>query len=109
MRKSVKTLNARFCVYLAGTSLGKLLRTIYLCDYYTLPEFRDEIYRTLERSESVHALQRAIHIGTIPGVTKFLRFPVLGGSKECLDAKVLFDRKHSNNIHQLLMECLHSC
>ena len=27
-------------VYLAGTSLGKLLRTIYLCDYYTLPDFR---------------------------------------------------------------------
>jgi TnpA family transposase len=53
-------------VYLAGTSLGKLLRTIYLCDYYTLPEFRHEIYRTLERGESVHALQRAIHIGTIP-------------------------------------------
>ena len=53
-------------VYLAGTSLGKLLRTIYLCDYYTLPEFRQEIYRTLERGESVHALQRAIHIGTIP-------------------------------------------
>jgi len=53
-------------VYLAGTSLGKLLRTIYLCDYYTLPDFRHEIYRTLERGESVHALQRAIHIGTIP-------------------------------------------
>jgi len=27
---------------------------------------RHEIYRTLERGESVHALQRAIHIGTIP-------------------------------------------
>jgi TnpA family transposase len=53
-------------LYLAGSSLGKLLRTIYLCDYYTLPEFRHEIYRTLERGESVHALQRAIHIGTIP-------------------------------------------
>ncbi len=53
-------------VYLAGTSLGKLLRTIYLCDYYTLPDFRHETYRTLERGESVHALQRAIHIGTIP-------------------------------------------
>ena len=53
-------------VYLAGTSLGKLLRTIYLCDYFTLSDFRHEIYRVLERGESVHALQRAIHIGTVP-------------------------------------------
>jgi TnpA family transposase len=53
-------------VYLAGSSLGKLLRTIYLCDYFTLSDFRHEIYRVLERGESVHALQRAIHIGTIP-------------------------------------------
>jgi TnpA family transposase len=30
-------------VYLAGNSLGKRLRTIYLCDYYTLPEFSNEI------------------------------------------------------------------
>lgn len=53
-------------VYLAGTSLGKLLRTIYLCDYLTLSDFRHEIYQVLERGESVHALQRAIHIGTVP-------------------------------------------
>lgn len=53
-------------VYLAGTSLGKLLRTIYLCDYFTLREFRQAIYSVLERGESVHALQRAIHIGALP-------------------------------------------
>ena len=53
-------------VYLAGNSLGKLLRTIYLCDHFTLPDFRQAIYEVLERGESVHALQRAIHIGTIP-------------------------------------------
>ena len=53
-------------VYLAGTSLGKLLRTIYLCDYFTLRDFRQAIYSVLERGESVHALQRAIHIGAVP-------------------------------------------
>jgi hypothetical protein len=50
---------------LLGRSLGKLLRRIYLCDYYTLPEFRHEIYRHSSAGKSVHALQRAIHIGTI--------------------------------------------
>lgn len=53
-------------VYLAGTSLGKLLRTIYLCDYFTLTDFRHAIYWVLERGESVHALQRAIHVGAVP-------------------------------------------
>jgi TnpA family transposase len=53
-------------VYRAGTALGQLLRTIYLCDYFTLPQFRREIHRILDRGESVHALQRAIHIGAIP-------------------------------------------
>jgi TnpA family transposase len=53
-------------VYLAGTSVGKLLRTIYLCDYFTVRDFRQAIYSVLERGESVHALQRAIHIGAVP-------------------------------------------
>ena len=53
-------------VYRAGTSLGKLLRTIYLGDYFTLSDFRHAIYSVLERGESVHALQRAIHIGATP-------------------------------------------
>ena len=53
-------------VYRAGTALGQLLRTIYLCDYFTLPEFRREIHRILDRGESVHALQRIIHHGAVP-------------------------------------------
>ena len=32
-------------IYRAGTSLGKLLRTIYLCDYFTLRDFRQTIYQ----------------------------------------------------------------
>ena len=46
--------------------LGRLLRTIYLCDYFTKPVFRREIHRVLNRGESVHTLQRAIHSGEIP-------------------------------------------
>jgi TnpA family transposase len=53
-------------VYRAGTALGQLLRTVYLCDYFTLPDFRREIHRILDRGESVHALQRVIHFGSIP-------------------------------------------
>jgi TnpA family transposase len=53
-------------VYRAGNALGQLLRTIYLCDYFTLPDFRRGIHRILDRGESVHALQRMIHSGSIP-------------------------------------------
>jgi TnpA family transposase len=53
-------------LYRAAKTLGRLLRTIYLCDYFTKPEFRREIHRVLNRGESVHTLQRAIHLGEIP-------------------------------------------
>lgn len=53
-------------VYEAGQQLGKLLRTIFLCDYYTKPGFRRELHRVLNRGESVHTLNRAIHSGRIP-------------------------------------------
>jgi hypothetical protein len=33
---------------------------VYLCDYFTLPEFRRPLHHVLERGESVHALQRQI-------------------------------------------------
>jgi hypothetical protein len=46
-------------VYLAGRSLGKLLRTSYLGDYFTLTDFRHAIHWVLECGESVHALQRS--------------------------------------------------
>jgi len=47
-------------IYQAGHALGQLLRTVYLCDYFALPDFRRPLYRVLERGESVHALQRQI-------------------------------------------------
>jgi TnpA family transposase len=47
-------------VYRAGHALGQLLRTVYLCDCFTLPDFRRSVYRVLERAESVHTLQRQI-------------------------------------------------
>jgi TnpA family transposase len=44
----------------AGHALGQLIRTAYLCDYFTLPEFRRSVHQILSRGESVHALQRQI-------------------------------------------------
>jgi TnpA family transposase len=52
--------------YRAGHALGQLIRTVYLCDYFTLPEFRRSLYRVLERGESVHALQRQICTQPLP-------------------------------------------
>lgn len=53
-------------VYSAAKTFGRLIRTIYLCDYLTKKDFRREIHRILNRGESVHTLQRAIHIGEVP-------------------------------------------
>ena len=52
-------------VYEAGDALGKLLRTLYLCDYLSNPIFRGDILDLLNQSEAVHSLQRAIHNGGI--------------------------------------------
>lgn len=46
-------------------ALGRLLRTIYLCDYHSNPEFRREIHTLLNRGESVHQLQRAVYSGRL--------------------------------------------
>jgi TnpA family transposase len=48
-----------------GTALGKLLRSIYLCDYFGNKEFRDGVLNLLNQGEAVHSLQRAIQPGTI--------------------------------------------
>ncbi len=40
--------------------LGKLLLTLFLCDYHTNPEFRREVRTLLNRGESVHFLHRTI-------------------------------------------------
>jgi TnpA family transposase len=52
-------------VHRAADELGKLLRTLFLCDYFTNREFRREIHTLLNRGESVHQLQRAIYYGKI--------------------------------------------
>jgi TnpA family transposase len=53
-------------VYEAGVHLGRLFRTIFLIDYFTIPAFRHEMQHALNRGEAVHAVQRAIHYGKIP-------------------------------------------
>ena len=52
-------------VYNAGEALGKLQRSVFLCDYFGRPAFRQEIQRLLSQIESMHTLQRAIHAGPI--------------------------------------------
>jgi TnpA family transposase len=52
-------------IHQAGTALGKLLRTLFLCDYLSNELFRREVLRILNRGESVHTLQRVIHFGSI--------------------------------------------
>jgi TnpA family transposase len=48
-------------IHKAGNALGKLLRSLFLCDYLSNEGFRREILRILNRGESVHTLQRIIH------------------------------------------------
>src|SRR5215469_3491224 len=52
-------------VHTAGEALGKLLRTVYVCDYLGNPTFRREILDLLNQGEAVHSLQRAIQQGPI--------------------------------------------
>jgi Tn3 transposase DDE domain len=52
-------------VWKAGDALGRLLRTLYLCDFLSNLAFRTEILDLLNQGESVHSLQRAIHNGMI--------------------------------------------
>lgn len=49
----------------AADQLGKLLRTWFLCDYFTNEAFRREMHTVLNRGESVHQLQRVIYYGKI--------------------------------------------
>lgn len=44
---------------------GRLLRSVYLCDYFTKEDFRREIHTLLNRGESVHQLQRAVYYGRL--------------------------------------------
>jgi TnpA family transposase len=49
----------------AADQLGRLLRTLFLCDYFSNTEFRREIHTVLNRGESVHQLQRAVYFGRV--------------------------------------------
>lgn len=51
--------------YRAAEHLGRLLRSIFLCDYIAIPDFRREIHTLLSRGESVHQLQRAVYTGKV--------------------------------------------
>lgn len=53
-------------IYDGGVQFGLLLRTIYLIDYLLNPRFRAEVRHALNRGESSHTLQRAIHSGKVP-------------------------------------------
>jgi TnpA family transposase len=50
-----------------GDGLGRLLRTLYLCDYLSNPAFRLEVLDLLNQGEAVHNLQHAIHNRMITG------------------------------------------
>lgn len=49
----------------AAEHLGRLLRTLFLCDYLAIPDYRREIHTLLNRGESVHQMQRAIYGGQV--------------------------------------------
>jgi len=52
-------------IYEAGVQLGRLLRTVFLADYFVNPAFRRELRRVLNRGEAVNALKRAIYTGRV--------------------------------------------
>jgi TnpA family transposase len=52
-------------IYEAGAQLGRLLRTVFLTDYFVNDAFRRELLRVLNRGEAVNALKRAIYTGRV--------------------------------------------
>ena len=53
------------CRPCASSSLGRLLRTAFLADYFVKDPFRNELRRVLNRGEAINALKRAIYTGRI--------------------------------------------
>lgn len=53
-------------VYDGGVQFGQMLCTIFKVDYLLNPAFSSEIRHALNRGESSHTLQHAIHAGKIP-------------------------------------------
>ena len=58
--------NAGTPLHRAADQIGRLLRTVFLCDYLSNEAFRREMHRLLGHGESVHTLQRAIFFGQLP-------------------------------------------
>jgi TnpA family transposase len=44
---------------------GRLLRTVFLADYFINPAYRRELLRVLNRGEAINALKRLIHSGRV--------------------------------------------
>jgi TnpA family transposase len=54
-------------LYEVGVAIGRLLRTVFLADYFVNPVFRREILRVLNRGEATNALKRLIYTGRVAG------------------------------------------
>ena len=52
-------------LYEALAHLGRLLRTVFLADYFVNEAFRRELLRVLNRGEAVNALKRSIYAGRV--------------------------------------------
>jgi TnpA family transposase len=52
-------------LYEAMARLGRLLRTVFLADYFVNEAFRRELLRVLNRGESVNSLKRSIYVGRV--------------------------------------------
>jgi TnpA family transposase len=52
-------------LYEALVQLGRLLRTVFLADYFVNEAFRRELLRVLNRGESVNSLKRSIYVGRV--------------------------------------------
>jgi TnpA family transposase len=52
-------------LYEVGVVIGRLLRTVFLADYFVNPVFRREILRVLNRGEATNALKRLIYTGRV--------------------------------------------
>jgi Tn3 transposase DDE domain-containing protein len=54
-------------LYEVGVVIGRLLRTVFLADYFVNPVFRREILRLLNRGEATNALKSLIYTGRVAG------------------------------------------
>jgi TnpA family transposase len=52
-------------LYEVGVVIGRLLRTVFLADYFINPAFRRELLRVLNRGEATNALKRLIYTGRV--------------------------------------------